>query len=56
MKQYRVVVTLAAALAAGLAPAQDAEGPVRVLVSAVHERGEIVYRYQIENESLSAID
>jgi hypothetical protein len=45
----------AALLTAGFACAQEPPG-VRVLVDAVHERGAVVYRYQIENESESAID
>lgn len=42
-------------LTAGFAFAQEPPA-VRVLVSAVHDKGAVVYRYQIENESESAID
>lgn len=53
-KLYRFVAAAGALLAAP-AGAQDA-GTVQVLVHGVHDKGQVVYRYQVRNGSASAID
>ncbi|MBC5765688.1 hypothetical protein [Ramlibacter albus] len=55
MDTRNIAAVCTALLTCGFAAAQEPPG-VRVLVSAVHQKGDVVYSYQIENESDSAID